>query len=156
MRALVTAAAVMRALVTAAALLLAAAPVRAVDASAARDPMRAPQRAGAAVSAAATSAAPPVRQLLLVDGQRYVVDAGRRRAVGEMLGDARIERIDDSAVFVRRAGQLQRLALFAGVTKKVVPEPAPAAVPPGAAEPPAASRTALGTTAAHRTLSTRR
>ena len=138
------------------AMLLAAAPAWAEPSAAPRDPMRPPQlappRAGAASPAGAPATPLAVRQLLLVDGQRYVVDGGRRRAVGELLGDARIERIDDTAVIVRRAGQSQRLALYAGVTKKPSPEPGmsapaqPASAAPPAVHPSRAARTALAPT----------
>lgn len=87
-----------------------------------RDPMRVPgaavPRGDAAGPAAAPSPPPPVRQLLVVDGQRYVVDGARRRGVGDALGDARIERIDDDAVLLRRGGELLRVPLFAGVTRR--------------------------------------
>ena len=121
----------------------------------ARDPMQAPAAAAAAAAqprgSAPAPAEPPavsVRQLLVVDGQRYVVHGGRRRAVGEWLGDARIESIEDSAVVVRRGGQRQRLPLFAGVTKTPVALPDTAlpdtATPDtAAATPTLATRTAL-------------
>lgn len=118
-----------------------------------RDPMQAPAAATAATAAAAqprgsasAPAEPPavsVRQLLVVDGQRYVVHGGRRRAVGDWLGDARIESIEDSAVVVRRGGQRQRLPLFAGVTKTVVAAPDTATPDTAAATPTLATRTAL-------------
>ena len=60
---------------------------------------------------------------MVIDGVRYVIDNGRRRAVGDLLGGARIERIEDSAVVVRNGKQLQRLPLFAGVVKRPVSEP---------------------------------
>lgn len=120
----------------------------------ARDPMQAPAAAAAAAQprgSAPAPAEPPavsVRQLLVVDGQRYVVHGGRRRAVGDWLGDARIESIEDSAVVVRRGGQRQRLPLFAGVTKTVVAAPGDAAADTAtpdtaAATPTLATRTAL-------------
>jgi hypothetical protein len=89
----------------------------------ARDPMEPPVAARpllAAASAAAPAQAPvpPPRLLLVVDGKRYVVDGTRRRAEGELLGGARIERIEDGAVVVRSEGRLLRLPLFAGVDKR--------------------------------------
>jgi hypothetical protein len=91
-----------------------------------REPMRDPMRPPAAAlpradsgGALASPAPPPaVRQLLVVDGRRYVVDGTRRRGVGDTLGDARIERIDDDAVLLRRGGELLRLPLFAGVNRR--------------------------------------
>ena len=91
-----------------------------------RDPMQPPALARASVSDGAAAAAPQLlaRHLFVVDGQRYVIDGGRRRAVGDLLGGARIERIDDSAVIVRSDSGLQRLPLFAGVTKQAIADPA--------------------------------
>lgn len=107
-----------------------------------RDPMSAPPGANTAApgngrnrgagATGATAAAPAVvqvRQLLVVDGQRYVIDNGRRRAVGDWLGSARIERIDDSAVLLRQGSVQWRVPLFAGVTKRPVAEGPQA--PPG-------------------------
>lgn len=151
--------AVTRARLAVAAALLVAASGAVAQGSVARDPMRPPLAAGAIATAPATPSTPTVRHLLIVDGRRYVVDGGRRRAVGELLGDARIERIEDSAVIVRRAGQLHRLALFAGVTKKASSDSAAAATAahaPALPASPAASRTVLAATAAAPTPSTRR
>jgi len=90
-----------------------------------RDPLQPPAAARPAPLAADGGAAPVMapRHLMVVDGTRYVVDNGRRRKVGDMLGDARIERIDDSAVHVRQAGTLQRLPLYGGVVKRTLTEP---------------------------------
>lgn len=103
-----------------------AAPAREASREPVREPMRDPMRPPAAAlpradsgGALASPALPPaVRQLLVVDGRRYVVDGTRRRGVGDTLGDARIERIDDDAVLLRRGGELLRLPLFAGVNRR--------------------------------------
>jgi hypothetical protein len=91
-----------------------------------RDPMQPPPLARPAAPATADTgvAAPPVtpRHLLLVDGRRYLVDGNRRRGVGDTLGDARIERIEDAAVVVRGPTGLQRLPLFGGVHKQAAPD----------------------------------
>jgi hypothetical protein len=63
------------------------------------------------------------RHLLVVDGRRYVMEGNRRRGVGDLLGDARIERIEDAAVIVRGATGPQRLPLFGGVVKQAAAEP---------------------------------
>lgn len=101
----------------------------------ARDPMLAPADArpasGAASALAPAADPPPARHLMVVDGRRYVVWGGRKRSVGDMLGDARIERIEDSAVVVRQDGALQRLPLYGDVTRR------PAVESPAALKPPA-------------------
>lgn len=110
-------------LLAAAAPLFAAEPPRGL-----RDPMQPPvvPRAAAGPAEAAAPVAATARHLLVVEGRRYVVDGNRRRAVGELLGDARIERIEDAAVVVRTASGTQRLPLFGGVVKQAVAEgPAP-------------------------------
>ena len=95
-----------------------------------RDPMQPPPalRPAAAPGGSAPAQAAPVvaRHLMVIDGVRYVIDNGRRRGVGDLLGSARIERIEDSAIVVRNGRQLQRLPLFAGVVKRPVAEPPPA------------------------------
>lgn len=91
-----------------------------------RDPMqppaarRAPAVAAARPAVAASAPAPVVHHLYVVGNQRWVIQGGRKRGVGDLLGDARIERIEDSAVIVRQGGALVRVPLFAGVTKRPV------------------------------------
>lgn len=98
----------------------------------ARDPMlpppaARPAAAPAAAVADATAPAPPaLRQILVVDGRRYVVEGTRLRGVGDRLGGARIERIADDAAWVRENGVLQRLPLHGGVIKRAAVESAPA------------------------------
>jgi len=97
-----------------------------VPAQSLRDPTRAPEVLGApAPGSSAPAAARPLRQLMVVDGRRYVVDGSRLRGVGELLGGARIERIEDAAVLVRDAGGSHRLPLHAGVVKRPAPEARP-------------------------------
>ena len=55
--------------------------------------------------------------LVTVDGHRYLMWQGRRYAVGDSVQGARIERIEDSAVWVRTAQGVRKLGVFAGVEK---------------------------------------
>lgn len=87
-----------------------------------RDPMSPPAVARALVRAVDTAAAPAEsvpRHLMVVDGRRYLIDSGRRLAVGDLLGSARIERIDDSAVWLREAGSLRQVSLVGGIVKRM-------------------------------------
>jgi hypothetical protein len=97
-----------------------------------RDPMQPPPAMRPAPPTGGPVAAEPpalvARHLMVIDGVRYVIDNGRRRGVGDLLGGARIERIEDSAVVVRNGRQLQRLPLFAGVVKRAATDPAPTAI----------------------------
>ncbi|MCY4744328.1 hypothetical protein NYO99_05030 [Pelomonas sp. UHG3] len=104
---------------------------------AARDPTQWPPALRAAVAAQATPAASapdaiavaPVRQVIMADGRAYVVQRGRRYAVGESLDGARIERITEHAVWFREAaGTLRRESLYGGVEKRAPAlSPSPAA-----------------------------
>lgn len=112
-------------------------PAAAQNAPGLRDPMVPPlaiARPAAANAGSAEIAAeppPPPQQLLTVDGRRYVVDGRRRLGVGEALGSARIERITDSAVWVRDGSTVTRLPFYGGVIKRtVVDATTPAATAP--------------------------
>lgn len=101
-----------------------------------RDPMVPPAIARPALGTnaapdAALEPPPTPRQLLIVDGRRYVVEERRRYGVGDRLGTARIDRITESAVWVREAGNVIRLPLFGGVVKRPAAE-----TPPPQPEPP--------------------
>ncbi|KQW43561.1 MULTISPECIES: hypothetical protein [unclassified Roseateles] len=96
---------------------------------AARDPTAWPPALRSAVAAAsaasAASGAEPadraVRQVVFADGRAYVVQRGRRYAVGQQLDGARIERITEQAVWLREAGQVRREPLYGGVEKRAEP-----------------------------------
>ncbi len=98
----------------------------------------APAAASAAPAAAASSAradgsARLPQHIVVVDGKHYVVDGGRRRGVGDAFGSARIERIEDSAVWVREGAALRRLPMYGQAVKRSTgAEPAPKAPPTAA------------------------
>ncbi len=110
-----------------------------------RDPLQPPPEARPPLPAAtgsatnstdSASALSAPRHLMSVDGRRYVVIGTRRHGVGELLGSARIERIDDSAVWVREGGTLQRLPVHGAARRLPAPEDSASA----AARPAAAAR----------------
>lgn len=91
------------------------------------DPTRPPPAPGAAAAdrhpvPGSVPAAPPelpvVRQLLVVDGRRYVVAGSRLYGEGDRLGAWRVERIEDAAVLLRQRQQLHRVNLHAQVDKR--------------------------------------
>jgi len=108
----------------------------------ARDPMQPPPHVQAAAPATNPGAVPVTRtdaiprHVMVIEGRRYVVERGRRLSVGDMLGDARIERIDDGAVWLREDGVVQQVSLFGGIVKRIVPASDAAASRPAAALPP--------------------
>lgn len=111
-----------------------------------RDPMVPPlsiaRPAAANLEMGGPAGLPPTpQQLLTVDGRRYVVDGRRRLGVGDALGGTRIERITDSAVWVREGNTVTRLPFYGGVTKQSVPLPPTAAsAVPKSTPAPARSR----------------
>lgn len=64
--------------------------------------------------------------LVVVDGRRYVMWQGRRYGEGESIEGARIERIEETEVWLRIAGSLRKVRMFAGIEKR------PSAAPAGA------------------------
>lgn len=99
-------------------------------AAAAGEPLRDPMQPPAAAQPASAASAPRTagdeapRHIVVVDSTRYLVDHGRRLAVGDLLGERRIERIDSDAVWLRDAQGPQRVPLYPGVTRRAVSEPA--------------------------------
>ena len=86
-----------------------------------RDPTRPPPGYGAPATAA--PAREPVdafkpEHLVTVDGKRYVMWRGHRYRVGDTVQGARIERIEESGVWVRGAEGSRRLPLYAGIERR--------------------------------------
>jgi hypothetical protein len=76
--------------------------------------------------------------LLIVDGVPHVVVGTRLYAQGQKLGEARIERITETEVWLREGGELRKVSTFSGVQRRAV---APSAqVPDCAAQGDDASR----------------
>lgn len=102
-----------------------------------RDPTVPPAaaRAPAAPAAGQVGAAPapetgaPPRHLMVVQGKPYVIERGRPHGVGDRLGEARIERIEGSSVWLRDASGLRKISLYPGVeirpVKQVTKEASP-------------------------------
>ena len=84
-----------------------------------RDPTQPPPSYGPRPAKAASPAESfHPQQVVTVDGKRYLVWQGRRLAVGDMLQGARIERIEETEVWLRTENGLRKLPMFAGVEKK--------------------------------------
>jgi len=91
-----------------------------------RDPMQPPAAAqpAPAASAARERGDEAPRHIVVIGNTRYLVDQGRRLAVGDLLGERRIERIDSDAVWLRDAQGSHRVPLYPGVTRRAAPGPA--------------------------------
>ncbi len=106
-----------------------------------RDPTLWPPALRQSVAAARAASGPsgepagaaPIRQLMRQGGQVYVIAQGRRYGVGDLLDGARIQKIDEQAVWLLDADRLRREALYAGVEKRAsTPIPAPIPAPAAA------------------------
>jgi hypothetical protein len=104
-------------------------------AGAERDPTRPPEAARAAAPASDANPDTPdgpsadqqqaLQHRMVINGQPYLVERGWLRGVGDHLGKARIERIEERAVWLRDEQGLHKLDLFPQV--EIDPLPAPAA-----------------------------
>lgn len=57
--------------------------------------------------------------VIVRDGKSFVVVGTRLYAQGQMLGQARIERITETEIWLREGKQLRKVQLFSGVTRRV-------------------------------------
>lgn len=96
----------------------------ALCAQGARDPTLPPPDAGqgSQVVAHKVPVGPePGLSMVVRDGIFYVVQGTRLVAQGQRLGEARIERISETEVWLRQGGVLTKRALFAGITRQPTP-----------------------------------
>lgn len=101
------------------ALVMSAGACAAAVAAALRDPTQPPPGYGAP-RAAAPAPAEDFRptHLVTVEGRRYIVWRGKRYGVGDSIDGARIERLDESEVWLRSGGSLRKHPLYPGTEKK--------------------------------------
>ena len=86
-----------------------------------RDPTQPPPGYGTPAAPAREPVVESFRpeHLVTVDGQRYVMWRGHRYRAGDTVQGVRIERIEESAVWVRTADGSRRLPLYAGIEKHI-------------------------------------
>ena len=95
----------------------------------ARDPTQPPAAYGApAASNRPAAEAFRLEHLVSVNGVRYLVWNSRRYQVGDSISGARIERISESAIWLRSEGSVRKLLLFPGIEKR--PLDSGTAIPP--------------------------
>ncbi len=90
----------------------------------ARDPTLPPAESGLTAQDLQKNAAQaPESSLSIVvrDGSFFVVQGTRLLAQGQKLGEARIERISETEVWLRQRGVLSKRQLFAGITRRSIP-----------------------------------
>jgi len=84
-----------------------------------RDPTRPPPEWGATPGVARDPAAGfRPDHLVIIDGQRHLMWQGRRYRVGDSVAGARIERIDETEVWLRTPEGMRKLQVFAGIDKR--------------------------------------
>jgi len=89
-----------------------------------RDPTLAPPVMtvpGGAENAGEKPQPPPALTVIVREGQPYVVVGGRLYGQGQKLGDARIERISETEIWLREGKVVRKIARFSGVQRKTLP-----------------------------------
>jgi hypothetical protein len=91
-----------------------------------RDPTLPPAEAGSASMSAEGQllpAAPSPMAVIVRNGQPFLVVGTRLYAQGQKLGQARIERISETEVWLREGGVLRKVSQFQGVERRSVTNP---------------------------------
>jgi hypothetical protein len=88
-----------------------------------RDPTLAPAQAGLLGAEPGGKAPKPVSvamSIIVRDGRAYLAVGTRLYAQGEMLAQARIERISETEVWLREGGVLRKVSQFPGIQRRAV------------------------------------
>lgn len=104
---------------------LLAMPLGLVNAQSLRDPTLPPAAAGLAATGPGASDEQAAMGVIVRDGRPYLVVGTRLYAQGQKLGQARIERISETEVWLREGGVLRKVPQFAGIQRRMVTSPSP-------------------------------
>ncbi|WNO05211.1 hypothetical protein [Rhodoferax mekongensis] len=116
-------------------------------AAADRDPTAPPAEAGVVMPSQAAgggSAAPQGSSVIMQNGRLYLVVGTRLYAVGQKVGNAKLERITETEIWLREGSQLNKIQRFAGIQRSVA-KPAAACTSQPAASSARAKRKASPT-----------
>ncbi len=86
-----------------------------------RDPTLAPPSVTGAAQPKSYAAAKPDSQVLsvmVVDGRPFVMAGSRLYAPGDKLGQATVERISETQIWLREGKQLRKIDLYSGVQRQ--------------------------------------
>ncbi len=86
-----------------------------------RDPTKPPAAYAAAVNPPSVQPQAPLfqpRQVVVVNGERFLVWNGRRYKAGDVIEGSRIERIGESEIWMHGVEGTRKLSLFEGVEKR--------------------------------------
>ncbi|NBX21610.1 MAG: hypothetical protein EBR58_09650 [Betaproteobacteria bacterium] len=89
-------------------------------AAADRDPTAPPAEAGVVMPSQAAgggSASPQGSSVIMQNGQPYLVVGTRLYAVGQKVGNAKLERITETEIWLREGGQLTKVQRFTGIQR---------------------------------------
>ncbi len=108
-----------------------------------RDPTVAPPEASAAPGAPGQAAPAAGMAVVVQDGKPHLVVGTRLVAVGQKVGNARLERITETEIWLREGKQLRKLPRFNGIQRRVAQAPVPCKAPAvkPRTRPPASSAT---------------
>jgi hypothetical protein len=109
-----------------------------------RDPTLPPLEAGQAapgMDAKSSASSAGAMTIIVRSGVPYLVVGTRLYAPGQKLGQARIERITETEVWLREGGVLRKQSQFSGIARRTVPPGAskPACLPATSKKSPAAA-----------------
>jgi hypothetical protein len=91
----------------------------------ARDPTLAPPEASSTPGEPGKPAPAAGMAVVVQDGKPHLVVGTRLVAVGQKVGNARIERITETEVWLREGKQLRKLQRFSGIQRSVAQDPVP-------------------------------
>lgn len=96
-----------------------------------RDPTQVPPEASALPdgSGSGKPAPSPGMAVLVQDGKPYLVVGTRLVAVGQKVGNARLERITETEIWLREGKQLTKQSRFSGIQRSVAKPLAPCKAP---------------------------
>jgi len=104
-------------------------------AAADRDPTAPPAEAGVVMPSQAAgggSASPQGSSVIMQNGQPYLVVGTRLYAVGQKVGNAKLERITETEIWLREGGQLTKVQRFTGIQRSAARPTVACAVKPAA------------------------
>ncbi len=106
-----------------------------------RDPTaEPPQAGGGATGPGADNAEGASLSVIVVDGRPHVIMGTRLYARGQKLGQARIERITETEIWLREGTVLRKVPRYQGIERRSVSSPVAPGCEAGTAKPSAASK----------------
>jgi MSHA biogenesis protein MshK len=84
------------------------------------DPTRPPSASPGAPQDDAPAGAPQLQSVLISPGRRLAIISGNTVALGDAVGDAKVVKITETEVVLRRGDETEVLKLFPGVDKQPV------------------------------------